>query len=251
MTSDRVAPPMIALDEVHLTLTSAAGPVKILKGVGLSVEPKRSISVIGPSGSGKSTLLSVVGGIERPTSGRVAVDGQDLNALGEDDLASFRGRQIGILFQSFHLIPTMTALENVAVPLEFAGVDDAFDRAAEGLASVHLSARSDHYPGQLSGGEQQRVALARALANRPKLLLADEPTGNLDQATGADIIQLMFGVQRERDMTLLLITHESALAERCDDQYRMADGRLENLAGPSIPVEQSPATDIERKDEVA
>ncbi len=217
---------MIALVDVHLTLTSAAGPVKILKGIDVSVEAGRSVSVIGPSGSGKSTLLSVVGGIERPSDGEVAVDGQDLNALSEDELASFRGREVGILFQSFHLIPTMTALENVAVPLELAGADDAFDRAKEGLAAVHLAARGDHYPGQLSGGEQQRVALARALANRPKLLLADEPTGNLDQATGADIVELMFGIQQERGMTLLLITHEAALAERCDDRYRMADGRL-------------------------
>ena len=220
---------MISLSDVQLTLTSAAGPVKILRGVDLSVQPGRSISVIGPSGSGKSTLLSVVGGIERPTSGDVHVDGQDLNALGEDDLATFRGRNMGILFQSFHLIPTMTALENVAVPLELAGIGDAFDQAAEGLAAVHLTSRADHYPGQLSGGEQQRVALARALANRPKLLLADEPTGNLDQATGADIVDLMFGIQRERDMTLLLITHELALAERCDDRYRMADGRLQAM----------------------
>lgn len=235
---------MIALSDVHLTLTSAAGPVKILKGVDLSVLPGQSVSVIGPSGSGKSTLLSVIGGIERPTSGGVTVDQQDLNALNEDDLASFRGQEMGILFQSFHLIPTMTALENVAVPLEFAGVADAFDRAAEGLASVQLAARSDHYPGQLSGGEQQRVALARALANRPKLLLADEPTGNLDQNTGADIIELMFGIQRQRNMTLLLITHEARLAERCDDQYRMADGRLEAVTANSL-------TNSERADEVA
>jgi putative ABC transport system ATP-binding protein len=220
---------MIGLADVHLTLISAAGPVKILRGVDLSVQAGRSISVIGPSGSGKSTLLSVVGGIERPTSGAVAVDGQDLNAFNEDDLASFRGREMGILFQSFHLIPTMTALENVAVPLELAGATDAFDRAKEGLAAVQLSARGDHYPGQLSGGEQQRVALARALANQPKLLLADEPTGNLDQSTGSDIVDLMFSIQREREMTLLLITHDSGLAARCDHRYRMADGRLQTV----------------------
>lgn len=243
MTVEPISQPMIALADVHLTLTSAAGPVKILRGVDLSVEPGRSVSVIGPSGSGKSTLLSVVGGIERPTSGKIAVDGQDLSALNEDDLASFRGREIGILFQSFHLIPTMTALENIAVPLELAGADDAFDRAREGLAAVQLAARSDHYPGQLSGGEQQRVALARALANRPKLLLADEPTGNLDEATGADIVELMFGIQRERDMTLLLITHEAALAARCDHRYRMADGCL-------VPVADGHVADL-RSDEVA
>ncbi len=237
MTSEPVSPEMIALDDVHLTLTSAAGPVKILQGIDLSVQPGRSVSVIGPSGTGKSTLLSVIGGIERPTHGEVWVDGQDLNALSEDDLASFRGREIGILFQSFHLLPTMTAWENVAVPLELAGVEDAFERAAEGLAAVHLAARADHYPGQLSGGEQQRVALARALANRPKLLLADEPTGNLDQATGADIIELIFGIQHERDMTLLLITHEAGLAARCDHQYRMTDGRLQHN-GPIVDAER-------------
>lgn len=239
---------MITLDDVHMTLTSAAGPVKILKGVDLSVTSGRSVSVIGPSGSGKSTLLSVVGGIERPTSGHVAVDGQDLNALSEDDLASFRGQTIGILFQSFHLIPTMTALENVAVPLELAGIDDAFDRAAEGLAAVRLAARGDHYPGQLSGGEQQRVALARALANRPALLLADEPTGNLDGATGEDIVELMFGLQKERAMTMLLITHEASLASRCDHQFRMADGTLQPMpAGFETDTDDLPI----RSDEVA
>lgn len=229
MMLEPVSPSMILLSDAHLTLTSAAGPVKILRGVDLSVEAGRSVSVIGPSGSGKSTLLSVVGGIERPSSGSVSVDGQDLNALGEDELASFRGQRIGILFQSFHLIPTMTALENVAVPLELAGVGDALARAAEGLDAVNLASRSDHYPGQLSGGEQQRVALARALANQPKILLADEPTGNLDGATGEDIIELMFGIQRERGMTLLLITHDPTLAKRCDHQYRMANGRLQTV----------------------
>ena len=247
MTLEPVSPPMIVLNDVHLTLTSAAGPVKILRGVDLTVEPGRSISVIGPSGSGKSTLMAVAGGIERPTSGDVAIDGHNLNALNEDDLASFRGREIGILFQSFHLIPTMTALENVAVPLELAGVSDAFARALEGLAAVHLAERTGHYPGQLSGGEQQRVALARALANRPKLLLADEPTGNLDQTTGQDIVELMFRLQRERDMTLLLITHESALAERCDHQYRMTDGRLQAVV---VEEERDQETAL-RSDEVA
>lgn len=244
---------MIALSDVHLTLTSAAGPVKILRGVELSVEAGHSLSVIGPSGSGKSTLLSVVGGIERPTSGNVTVDGQDLNALNEDDLASFRGREMGILFQSFHLIPTMTALENVAVPLELAGAEDAFDRAMDGLTAVQLAVRADHYPGQLSGGEQQRVALARALANQPKLLLADEPTGNLDESTGGDIVDLMFSIQRERKMTLMLITHDAGLAARCDHRYRMASGRLQSVAEGSEPLIRS--TDSvkagERSDEVA
>jgi len=217
---------MIALRDVHVTLASTAGPVKILKGVELDVAAGEAIAVVGPSGSGKSTLLSVIGGIERPSSGRVAIDGADLVALGEDDLASFRGREIGILFQSFHLIPTMTALENVAVPMELAGARDAFARAETGLRDVGLGHRLTHYPGQLSGGEQQRVALARALGNAPKLLLADEPTGNLDQTTGHEIVELLFQVQRERGMTLLLITHAPSLAERCDRVFEMADGQL-------------------------
>jgi putative ABC transport system ATP-binding protein len=221
---------MIELSDVHVTLESAAGPVKILRGVDLEVAVGSSLSVVGPSGSGKSTLLAVVGGIERPTSGSVRVDGQDLGALDEDRLAVFRGRTIGILFQAFHLIPTMTALENVAVPLELAGARDAFAQATERLAEVGLSARAEHYPGQLSGGEQQRVALARALSNHPQLLLADEPTGNLDQETGREIVELLFRVQRERAMTLLLITHETPLAERCVRQLHMADGRLSEPA---------------------
>jgi putative ABC transport system ATP-binding protein len=217
---------MIQLRDLHVTLSSAAGPVKILRGVDLDVEAGASVSVVGPSGSGKSTLLAVIGGIERPTSGSVRVDGQDLGSLDEDELAAFRGRQIGILFQAFHLIPTMTALENVAVPLELAGARDAFDQAAARLAEVGLAHRAGHYPGQLSGGEQQRVALARALSNQPRLLLADEPTGNLDQDTGREIVELLFRVQEERGMTLLLITHEPHLASRCTHQLRMADGRL-------------------------
>jgi putative ABC transport system ATP-binding protein len=219
-------PAMIQLRDVHVTLSSAAGPVKILRGVSLDVDAGSSVSVVGPSGSGKSTLLAVIGGIERPTAGTVRIDGRDLGDLDEDELASFRGRQIGILFQQFHLIPTMTALENVAVPLELAGAPGAFDQAAARLAEVGLAQRAEHYPGQLSGGEQQRVALARALSNQPKLLLADEPTGNLDQETGREIIELLFRVQRQRDMTLLLITHEPPLAARCTHQLRMADGRL-------------------------
>jgi putative ABC transport system ATP-binding protein len=172
---------MIQLRDVHVTLTSTAGPVKILRGVDLDVEAGSSVSVVGPSGSGKSTLLAVIGGIERPTAGTVRIAGRDFGDLDEDALASFRGQQIGILFQAFHLIPTMTALENVAIPLELAGAKKAFAEAGERLAEVHLEHRAGHYPGQLSGGEQQRVALARALSNHPKLLLADEPTGNLDQ----------------------------------------------------------------------
>ena len=217
---------MIQLRDVHVTLSSTAGPVKILRGVSLDVEAGSSVSVVGPSGSGKSTLLAVIGGIERPTAGTVRLDGHDLGTLDEDELASFRGQQIGILFQAFHLIPTMTALENVAVPLELAGARDAFDQAEARLAEVGLAHRAGHYPGQLSGGEQQRVALARALSNHPKLLLADEPTGNLDQETGREIIELLFRVQRQRGMTLLLITHEPPLAARCTHQVRMADGLL-------------------------
>jgi putative ABC transport system ATP-binding protein len=217
---------MIHLHDVHVTLTSSAGPVKILRGIDLEVEAGSSVSVVGPSGSGKSTLLAVIGGIERPTSGTVRIDGRDLGGLDEDALAGFRGQQIGILFQAFHLIPTMTALENVAVPLELAGAKSAFQEARERLAEVHLEHRAGHYPGQLSGGEQQRVALARALSNQPKLLLADEPTGNLDQDTGREIVDLLFRLQKEREMTLLLITHEPDLAARCGRQLRMADGRL-------------------------
>jgi putative ABC transport system ATP-binding protein len=219
-------PAMIQLRDVHVTLTSSAGPVKILRGIDLDVEDGSSVSVVGPSGSGKSTLLAVIGGIERPTSGTVRIAGRDLGSLGEDALAGFRGQQIGILFQAFHLIPTMTALENVAVPLELAGARNAFDQAEERLAEVHLEHRAGHYPGQLSGGEQQRVALARALSNHPKLLLADEPTGNLDQETGREIVELLFRLQEEHRMTLLLITHEPPLAARCARQLRMADGRL-------------------------
>jgi putative ABC transport system ATP-binding protein len=225
---------MIELQGVHVTLGSAAGPVKILRGIDLEVAAGSSVSVVGPSGSGKSTLLAVVGGIERPTAGSVRVDGQAFAELDEDRLAVFRGREIGILFQSFHLIPTMTALENVAVPLELAGARDAFGEAAARLAEVGLSARAEHYPGQLSGGEQQRTALARALSNHPKLLLADEPTGNLDRHTGREIVELLFRVQRQRDMTLLLITHEPQLAARCERRLEMADGRLYEPVATSL-----------------
>jgi putative ABC transport system ATP-binding protein len=237
MSPETSSDPMIALSDVHLTLTSAAGPVKILKGVDLKIGAGESVSIVGPSGSGKSTLLSMVGGIERPSRGDIVVDGQSLGSLDEDQLAAFRGDRIGIIFQSFHLLPTMTALENVAIPAELAGVEDAFDRAQEGLVAVGLSDRGSHYPGQLSGGEQQRIALARALANKPKILLADEPTGNLDQGTGAEIVELMFGIQRERDATLLLITHETRLAERCDKGYAMVDGVLKPAFSPVSKLE--------------
>ncbi|MEN3975633.1 ABC transporter ATP-binding protein [Emcibacter sp. SYSU 3D8] len=230
---------MIRLDDIHLTLNSRAGPVNILRGIDLDIAAGEAAGMVGPSGSGKSTLMSVMAGLEKPTSGRVAIDGQDITGMDEDALARFRRGRVGIVFQSFHLIPTMTALENVAVPLELMGDRDAFDRAARELDIVGLSARTEHYPGQLSGGEQQRVALARALAPQPGLLLADEPTGNLDAGTGAAIIELMFALQAERGTTLVLITHDAGLAERCDRQIRLRDGRIDDepqmaLAGAAV-----------------
>ncbi|HEX6979760.1 MAG TPA: ABC transporter ATP-binding protein [Alphaproteobacteria bacterium] len=217
---------IVELTDVHLRLASAAGEVNILRGVSLNVARGESVAVVGPSGSGKSTMMMIVAGLERPTAGSVRVAGSDLTVMDEDELALFRRRNIGIVFQAFHLIPTMTALENVAIPLEFAGVADAFDRARDELAAVGLAQRVGHYPGQLSGGEQQRVALARAFAAGPALLLADEPTGNLDAATGAAVIDLMFELHRKRGTTLLLITHDRELAARCSRTVRMHDGRL-------------------------
>jgi putative ABC transport system ATP-binding protein len=217
---------MIEIEDVHLTLASAAGPVHILRGVDLDVPAGAAVSVVGPSGSGKSSLLALIGGIERATRGRVAVDGVDLATLDEDGLALFRRERVGILFQAFHLIPTLTAVENVALPLELRGAPDAPRRAAEALDEVGLSSRLRHYPSQLSGGEQQRVALARALINAPRLLLADEPTGNLDTATGRTIVDLMFRFQAERRTTLLLITHDPRLAARCGRQVAIEAGRL-------------------------
>ena len=222
-----IAPsPMLDLADVHLELRSAAGMVNILKGITLQVEAGARIGLVGPSGSGKSSLMMLMGGLERQTSGRIVVAGQDLSALNEDGLARFRRDNVGIVFQNFHLVPTMTALENVALPAEFAGAADAFDRAAEGLKAVGLGHRLDHYPGQLSGGEQQRAALARALVADPKLVLADEPTGNLDGETGRQVIALLFDLARRRGTTLILITHDNALAERCDRIVRLEDGRI-------------------------
>jgi putative ABC transport system ATP-binding protein len=218
--------PMILLEDVHLTLASAAGAVNVLRGVSLRIETGESVALVGPSGSGKSTLMMVTGGLERPSRGRVAVAGTEFGPLDEDALARFRRDTIGIVFQSFHLIPTMTALENVAIPLELAGRADAFAAAAAGLAAVGLGERVQHYPGQLSGGEQQRVALARAFAATPKLLLADEPTGNLDTGTGRHIMDLLFGLSAEHGTTLLLITHDRELARRCHRIVAMADGRI-------------------------
>jgi len=216
----------IVLDGISLTLSSAAGPVAILSGVTLSVEQGETVALLGPSGSGKSSLLMVAAGLERPTAGRAVVAGTDITNLGEDALARFRRDAIGIVFQSFHLIPTMTALENVAVPLELAGAADAFAHARAELEAVGLGARLEHYPGQLSGGEQQRVALARAIAPRPKVLFADEPTGNLDGQTGAEIADLLFALHARDRTTLFLVTHEEALARRCRRIVRLKDGRI-------------------------
>jgi len=228
-----VTKPVIDLAAVSLTLTSRAGPVEILKGVDLAVLLGESIAVVGPSGSGKTSLLMVIAGLERATSGQVRVAGRQFMALDEDDLALIRGSNIGIVFQSFHLVPTMTALENVALPLEFAGKADAFDVARAMLDEVGLSHRTDHFPAQLSGGEQQRVALARALGPRPQILLADEPTGNLDGKTGGHVIDLLFNLQRRSQATLILVTHDASLAERCGCIVRMADGRIERELAPA------------------
>jgi putative ABC transport system ATP-binding protein len=216
----------IALENVHLTLDSAAGPVNILRGMDLTIAPGESVGIVGPSGSGKTTMLMVIAGLERPSSGQVRVCGQELTDLSEDALARFRRDHIGIVFQAFHLVPTMTALENVAIPLELAGRKDAFDRAAEALEAVGLDHRLSHYPGQLSGGEQQRVAIARAFAPGPEVLLADEPTGNLDGDTGQHVIDLLFEQCRQIGATLVLITHDPALAARCSREVRVADGQI-------------------------
>jgi putative ABC transport system ATP-binding protein len=221
------SPAAIALAGVNLSLGRGAARVHILKDIGLKIGRGEAIGLVGPSGSGKSTLLMVMAGLERPDTGKVEVAGTDLGALDEDGLARFRGRHVGIVFQSFHLIPTMTAMENVAVPLELAGASDAYDRAAAELALVGLADRLTHYPAQLSGGEQQRVALARALAPNPAILVADEPTGNLDENTGKQIIELLFAGHAERDTTLILVTHDATLAARCDRVMRMRSGHIE------------------------
>lgn len=224
-------PPIIDLEDIRLTLSSRAGPVDILRGVSLKVPAGQSVAIVGPSGSGKTSLLMVLAGLERATSGKVRVAGHDLASMGEDDVTRVRGAEIGIVFQSFHLVPTMTAIENVALPLEFAGDPAAFETARALLGEVGLGGRTDHFPAQLSGGEQQRVALARALSARPKLLLADEPTGNLDGKTGRAVVDLLFGLQRRRHSTLVLVTHDERLAAECQRTIRMADGRIVSESG--------------------
>ncbi|WP_148208366.1 ABC transporter ATP-binding protein [Solidesulfovibrio magneticus] len=221
---------MISLSDVRLTLQSQAGGVNILRGVDFAAAAGEVAAVMGPSGAGKTTLLMLMAGLLAPTSGTVTVAGQDLTAMGEDALARFRRDNVGIVFQAFHLVPAMTALENVALPLEFAGRADAFDRAAQALDAVGLSQRRGHFPAELSGGEQQRVALARALAPRPRLLLADEPTGNLDGETGQMVMELLFSLSD--GMTLILVTHDPGLAERCGRVVHIRDGRVAG-DGPS------------------
>jgi len=223
-----VTEPIVDLKNVRLTLPSRAGPVSILRDVDLKAREGQSLAIVGPSGSGKTSLLMVMAGLERATSGQVKVAGHDLSGLSEDELALMRGASLGIVFQSFYLVPTMTALENVALPLEFAGAADATVTARELLQEVGLSHRMEHFPAQLSGGEQQRVAIARALSRRPKLILADEPTGNLDRLTGGQVIDLLFGLQRRRGATLILVTHDERLAEACERTIRMSDGRVDS-----------------------
>jgi len=219
---------VISLRDVDLSLGRGAGRVHILKSISLDVMQGEALGLVGPSGSGKSTLLMCMAGLEQPDSGAIIIQNQDLTEMGEDQLARFRGKHIGVVFQSFHLIPTMTALENVSVPLELAGEQDAAQRATAALARVGLSHRLSHYPAEMSGGEQQRVALARAIVANPAILVADEPTGNLDEATGADIVELLFELQREHGTTLVLVTHDLGLAARCDRTVRLRSGQIEH-----------------------
>ena len=229
--------PAIRLDDVHLKLTSAAGEVNILRGIDLAVEPGETVGVVGPSGSGKTSLLLVIAGLERASAGAVCAAGAEITVLDEDALALFRRDHVGIVFQNFHLIPTMTAAENVAVPLELAHADAAFERAEAQLEAVGLGHRLAHYPGQLSGGEQQRVALARAFVTEPTILLADEPTGNLDGETGRAVMDVLFDLHARRNTTLLLVTHVPELAGRCGRIIRLMDGRItEDGTSPPLAV---------------
>lgn len=224
--TDQSTSPAIQLDDIHLRLNSDAGEVNILRGINLNIGRGETVGLVGPSGSGKTSMLMVVAGLERPTEGSVHVAGNDITGLGEDKLALFRREHTGIVFQNFHLVPTMTALENVALPLEFAGRKHAFESAREQLDAVGLGHRLEHYPGQLSGGEQQRVALARAFVTEPTILLADEPTGNLDGKTGDHVMDLLFDLHARKNTTLLLITHAPQLAAKCERVLTMSDGHI-------------------------
>lgn len=226
MDSNTPPIPAIEIAALELTLSSDAGPVEVLRGIDLAIQQGETVGVVGPSGSGKTSLLMVVAGLETASAGKVAVRGQSLQGLDEDALARFRRDNVGIVFQSFHLVPTMTALENAALPLELAGRADAFEMAREQLAAVGLGERLAHYPGQLSGGEQQRVALARAFVSEPAVLLADEPTGSLDQTTGEAVMEALFELQQRRGTTLVLVTHAPELAARCGRIVHIADGRI-------------------------
>jgi putative ABC transport system ATP-binding protein len=223
---DTTAPPSLEVENVRLTLNAASGPVEILKGVSLTVARGETVAVVGPSGSGKSSLISLSAGLERPTSGRIRLLGADLSGLNEDGLARLRRGRVTLIFQSFHLLPTMSALNNVRATLEIAGLDRVDERARDALGAVQLSHRLDHFPGQMSGGEQQRVAVARALASSPELVFADEPTGNLDATTGAQVADLLFGIAAERRASVVMVTHDLQLARRCDRVLTMHDGRL-------------------------
>lgn len=239
MTDTPLPPPVMRLCDLRLSFSGASGPVEVLHGITLDVARGETLGLIGPSGSGKSSLLMLMGGLEAASSGTVEAMGQKLSEMDEDALARFRRDNMGVVFQSFHLIPTMTAEENVAVPLELAGIADADAKARAALEAVGLSHRFGHYPSQLSGGEQQRVALARALAPRPAILLADEPTGNLDEANGAEVIHLLFDLSEQHGATLILVTHDPALAARCGRVVRLRDGRIDGEgvykdAGPQI-----------------
>ncbi|MBN1957041.1 MAG: ABC transporter ATP-binding protein [Desulfuromonadales bacterium] len=219
--------PIIEITNLQLSLVGGGGPVNILRGIDLQVDRGETLSIVGPSGAGKTTLLMALAGLERATTGEIRIAGMPLNDMDEDHLARLRRRHVGIVFQSFHLIPTMTALENVALPLEFSGTPRPMEQAAAALRETGLEERMAHYPGQLSGGEQQRVALARAFVAQPDLILADEPTGNLDQDTGEIVMNLLFRLQQERRTTLVLITHDAQLARRCQRTLHMADGQLQ------------------------
>ena len=222
--------PILSLHDASLSLNGNTGVVEILHQISLDVTKGETLGLVGPSGSGKSSLLMLMGGLEQASGGQITALGQDLTAMGEDALARFRRDHMGVVFQSFHLIPTMTALENVATPLELAGHGDAFDRAQEELEAVGLGARAGHFPAQLSGGEQQRVALARAVAPRPDILLADEPTGNLDEANGRAIMDLLFDLRDRHGATLIMVTHAPELAARCDRVVHLRDGRIDTAA---------------------